>query len=194
MNVVLFGASGMIGSRVLAELLQRGHAVTAVVHNPEKIAASGARVVKGDVMQSQSVAEVAKGADAAVSAYGPPYEDPRLLIAAARSLLAGLGQAGVKRVIMVGGAGSLEIAPGSAVGGCSRLSGGMEGHRGCTPRDVLPDTEGVGFRLELPSVLRPSSSPASAPAEFRLGGTKLADRRQGVEPYLCRRLCHSARG
>ena len=56
MNVVLFGASGMIGSRILQELLQRGHAVTAVVRNPEKITAPAMQVVKGDVTDESSVA------------------------------------------------------------------------------------------------------------------------------------------
>jgi len=46
MKVVLFGASGMIGSRILEELLSRGHQVTAVVRNPEKVTAKGATVVK----------------------------------------------------------------------------------------------------------------------------------------------------
>jgi len=49
MRVVLFGATGMIGSRILQELLSRGHQVTAVVRNPEKVAAGSATVVKGDV-------------------------------------------------------------------------------------------------------------------------------------------------
>lgn len=112
MNVVLFGASGMIGSRILQELAQRGHAVTAVVRNPEKISAPAMKVVKGDVTNESSVASVARGADAVVSAFSPPADDPGALLPALRALLAGLTSADVKRVIVVGGAGSLEVAPG----------------------------------------------------------------------------------
>jgi putative NADH-flavin reductase len=115
MKVVLFGASGMVGSRVLNELLQRGHAVTAVVRNPEKVTAPGAKVVKGDVTNESSVAELTKGADAVVSAYAPPADRPETLTPATSALLAGLTAAGVKRVIIVGGAGSLEVAPGLQV-------------------------------------------------------------------------------
>ena len=107
MKVVLFGASGMIGSRVLTELLQRGHAVTAVVRNPDKIAAPGVQVLKGDVTNAASVAAAARGADAVVSAYAPPPDDPQSVVSATRALLDGLKQAGVQRVIVVGGAGSL---------------------------------------------------------------------------------------
>ncbi len=69
MKVVLYGASGMIGSRVLKELVSRGHQVTAVVRNPDKVAAApGVTVVKGDVTDAASVAATAKGADAVISA------------------------------------------------------------------------------------------------------------------------------
>ena len=104
MNVVLYGASGMIGSRVLKELLHRGHTVTAVVRNPEKVSAVGAQVVMGDVTDSATVAATAKGADAAISAYSPPHTDVSLLGLAVISLLAGLSKAGVNRLIVVGGA------------------------------------------------------------------------------------------
>jgi putative NADH-flavin reductase len=112
MNVVLFGASGMIGSRILKELLHRGHTVTAVVRNPEKVTAVGAYVVIGDVLDPAGVAAAAKGADAAISAYAPPHDDVSRLTEAVRSLLLGLHSAGVSRLIVVGGAGSLEVAPG----------------------------------------------------------------------------------
>ncbi len=112
MNVVLYGASGMIGSRILKELLHRGHTVTAVVRNPEKVTALGAYVVMGDILDPATAAATAKGRDAAISAYAPPRDDSSALWAAMHSLLAGLATAGVRRLIVVGGAGSLEVAPG----------------------------------------------------------------------------------
>jgi hypothetical protein len=112
MNVVLFGATGMVGSRVLSELVSRGHNVTAVVRDPSRVPQNpSVKAVKGDVLDSASVAEVVKGADAVISAYSPPPETPGKIVDATRSLMAGLKQAGVKRLIEVGGAGSLFVAP-----------------------------------------------------------------------------------
>jgi putative NADH-flavin reductase len=118
MKIVLFGATGHIGQRIAAEALRRGHTVTGVVRDPEKVASPDPRVplVQGDATDPESVARVAKGADAIVSAISP-RPNPRgrtapSLTAAARALLAGARKAGVKRLVVVGGAGSLEIAPG----------------------------------------------------------------------------------
>jgi putative NADH-flavin reductase len=118
MNIVLFGATGNIGQRITAEALRRGHTVTGVVRDPEKVQPPDPRVslVKGDATDAASVAKVAKRADAVVSAISP-RPNPRGLPApslstAARALLDGTRQAGVKRLMVVGGAGSLEVAPG----------------------------------------------------------------------------------
>jgi uncharacterized protein len=113
MNVVLFGASGMIGSRILKELIARGHKVTVVARDPAKVPNSAnVKVVRGDALNAESVASAAKGADAVISAYGPGTGAPQLMEDSARALIAGLRKAGVKRVLMVGGAGSLLVAPG----------------------------------------------------------------------------------
>jgi putative NADH-flavin reductase len=112
MNVTLYGASGMIGSRILTELLSRGHNVTAVVRNPSKLDGTKATVKTGDVLSAASVAETAAGADAVISAFAPPFTDTDQIIDSIKSLTAGLKQAGVKRLLVVGGAGSLEVAPG----------------------------------------------------------------------------------
>jgi len=112
MKVVLYGASGMIGSRILQELLSRGHTVTAVVRDPSKLLPSQAVVRKGDVLDPASVAETATGADAVISAYAPPPDDPAKLLDATRSLIAGIQKAGVKRFLMAGGAGSLRLPSG----------------------------------------------------------------------------------
>src|SRR5208282_4915411 len=111
MKLVLFGASGMIGSRILSEALRRGHEVTAVVRDPAQLAAKHKKltVVKGDVLDADTVALVAKGQDAVLSAVGPAAD---VITGAPRSLIDGLTRAGVKRLVVVGGAGSLEVAPG----------------------------------------------------------------------------------
>src|SRR5581483_799712 len=123
MKVVLYGATGMIGSRILKELLSRGHAVTAVVRDPSKLQPqANLTIEKGDMLDPDSIAKVAWGAEVIVSSYGPPSgaqgPDPgqaNQLSAAARALLAGARRAGAPRIIMVGGAGSLEISPGMQI-------------------------------------------------------------------------------
>src|SRR5437764_858661 len=100
MKILVVGATGMIGTRITAELEQRGHEVIRATRS------SGA-----DITDPASVASVASGADAAVcavSARGVDYT----LADVARSLTEGLRRAGVGRVVIVGGAGSLEVAPG----------------------------------------------------------------------------------
>jgi len=111
MNVVLFGATGMIGSRVLMELVSRGHKVTAVARDLSRVPVEpGVKAVLGDVLDSAAVAEIVKGSDAVISAYSPG-QNPAAIVDATRSLIAGLKQAGVRRFIEVGGAGSLFVAP-----------------------------------------------------------------------------------
>ncbi|WP_431046503.1 NAD(P)-dependent oxidoreductase [Streptomyces sp. P1-3] len=120
-KIALFGATGTIGRRVLDEALSRGHEVTAVVRDPAKLTADHPKltVTTGDVLDPASVAAVAKGQDVVVSAVGggdgPGHQ--QLIPAAARSLVAGLRTLGdgAPRLIAVGGAGSLETAPGVRV-------------------------------------------------------------------------------
>ncbi|MBD5656795.1 MAG: NAD(P)H-binding protein [Candidatus Eremiobacteraeota bacterium] len=113
MKIVLFGASGMIGSRILTEALSRGHVVTAVVRSPDKIdARPNLCVVKGDATDAASIAATAAGAELAISAYSPQAGPQDDLSKNATALLAGLAEAHVPRVIVVGGAGSLETEPG----------------------------------------------------------------------------------
>ena len=118
MQIVVFGATGNIGQRIVREALQRGHSVTGVVRDPSAAQSPDPRVrlVKGDATNPDSVAQVARGADAVVSTISPRPNARGLpapsLVDAARALIAGLPKAGVKRVLFVGGAGSLEVAPG----------------------------------------------------------------------------------
>jgi len=121
MKIVLFGATGNVGQRIVKEALSRGHDIVGVVRDPAAVKSPDARVSlrKGDATQPSSIAEVARGADAVVSAISP-RPNPRGLAAPslvdnARALIAGLPKASVKRVLVVGGAGSLQVAPGQAL-------------------------------------------------------------------------------
>jgi putative NADH-flavin reductase len=118
MKIVLFGATGNVGRRIAAEALRRGHQVVGVVRDPSAVQPPDPRVslVRGDATMAESIVAVTKGADAVVSAISPRPNARGLaapsLTANARALIAGLRRAGVKRVLFVGGAGSLEVAPG----------------------------------------------------------------------------------
>ena len=112
MRVVLYGASGMVGSRILRELVNRGHPVTAVVRNPSRLNEPKVTVLQGDILDEKSVIATAQGAEVAISAYGPGPASPAILVRATTTLVSGLRQAGVRRFLVVGGAGSLEVAPG----------------------------------------------------------------------------------
>ncbi|MEJ0042329.1 MAG: NAD(P)H-binding protein [Rhizomicrobium sp.] len=104
MKVALIGATGNIGSKIAAELLSRGHSVTAIARNTDK-APAGTQAVSADAADPAALAAVLKGHDAVVSS--APFA-PGL----SPAIIEGVKRSGVKRYIMVGGAGSLEVAPG----------------------------------------------------------------------------------
>jgi putative NADH-flavin reductase len=116
MKIALIGATGFVGSAVQAELLSRGHHVTALVRNSAKVTpASGLAVVQADAQNASSVAQAVEGLDAVVSAYNPGWSVPDLhdqFLLGARAIVAGVKSSGVKRLVVVGGAGSLFVAPG----------------------------------------------------------------------------------
>ena len=118
MKIVLFGASGTIGSRIAREALARGHDVTAVVRDSAGVRAGGEHLgaERGDVTNVADVARVARGAEAIVSAVAPTGGQAlSMLTDAARALIAGARKAGLKRLVVVGGAGSLEVPEGGRV-------------------------------------------------------------------------------
>lgn len=115
MKIAVFGAGGRIGSRIVTEALNRGHDVTAVVRKPETYTTihEHLKVAKGDIFETQSVEGAVFDHDAVVNSYSPTGgAAPSTLFELVFPLAAGLKQAGVKRLIVVGGAGSLEVAPG----------------------------------------------------------------------------------
>ena len=106
MKIAVIGASGNAGSRITAELARRGHSVTAIARHPEKIAAqANVTPTKGDVMDQAGLARLLAGHDAAISSVHFLASDPAKLIGAAK-------ESKVGRYLVVGGAGSLEVAPG----------------------------------------------------------------------------------
>lgn len=116
MKVTLIGATGMAGSGILEELLQRGHEVRALVRDLGKLKPrDNLELFLGDAYDSNSVAEAAQGSDVVISAFGPGWMLPDLyekFIRGSRAIEKGVEASGVKRLFVIGGAGSLYAAPG----------------------------------------------------------------------------------
>ena len=106
MDIALLGVSGRVGSRLLAELLHRGHRVTGIARDTGKLAGQPGLVLKNaDAGQPAQLAPLLAGHDAVVSALKFASTD-------AATVLAAVKQAGVTRLLVVGGAATLEVAPG----------------------------------------------------------------------------------
>ncbi|WP_028922762.1 NAD(P)-dependent oxidoreductase [Pseudonocardia acaciae] len=127
MRIGVIGASGNIGQRVVAEALRRGHQVTGFTR-PASTPPDGPAGVTWralDVLDPASVTPAIAGLDVLVSAYQPgnaandlddtvarSIADPSVYVTAARSLLTAMESYPVLRLIVIGGAGSLELRPG----------------------------------------------------------------------------------
>ena len=114
MKVALYGATGQSGSRILKELVSRGHKVIAIARNPAKVAERGPDVVvkQDDLSDPKSIAAAIDGAEAVVSAYGPPKDNPDAIVGVTERQIEAMTQRPGTRLIVVGGAGGLNVAPG----------------------------------------------------------------------------------
>ena len=116
-NVILIGASGFVGSAILNEALNRGHWVTAVVPDPAKISTihPNLTVVQADATDPDTLAKLAEGKDAIISAYNPGWGNPRQYEETLENypkIVEGSKRSGVRRLLIVGGAGTLFVKPG----------------------------------------------------------------------------------
>ncbi len=119
-KVTIIGASGFIGSAILQEALSRGYQVQAIARNPERINASSSslKVVAADVMDTPQLAKMLHDTSDLISAYNPGWGNPNMYedtLKGYLSIIHAAKQAGVKRVLVVGGAGTLLVAPGTEV-------------------------------------------------------------------------------
>jgi len=116
MKIALIGATGFVGSAILKEALDRGHEVTAIVRHPDKLPPHAKlHLKKGDVYNEDEVAQLVTGHEAVISAFNPGWSNPDIYnqqVKGARSIINGVKKAGMKRLLFVGGAGSLEVKPG----------------------------------------------------------------------------------
>ena len=166
MKIAVIGASGNAGSRITAELAGRGHAVTAIARHPDKIAAvANVTAVKGDVLDQAGLARLLAGHDAAISSVHFSASDPVKLIGAAR-------ESKVGRYLVVGGAGSLEVAPGVRLVTTAGfpLAYKAEAEQGGAFLDVLRQEKELNWTFLSPSAL---FTAGERTGKFRLGTDQL---------------------
>lgn len=167
MNILLIGASGMVGSRVLDEATHRGHQVTAAARNPDKVKTSSTvNAISLDITDIDAVARLAKNADVVISAVSPRNSGDAVADAESftRSLIAAQKQSG-KRIMMVGGGSSLHMPDGTNV-------------LDLTPENILPEATGMrrAYAMMITEdidfvVLAPGGmiAPGERTGKFRLG-------------------------
>ena len=166
MKIALIGATGFIGSRLLAELTSRGRQVTAIVRNPEKVPqGAGVTAQKGDVYDKDGLAALLAGHHAVISAVHYTASDPTTLLSAVK-------QSGVKRYLVVGGAGSLEVAPGVKLFDTREFPAIYldEARKGGAYLDLLKGESGLDWTFLSPSAL---IEPGERTGKFRLGKDQL---------------------
>jgi putative NADH-flavin reductase len=113
MRVVVYGATGNSGREIVKELLSRGHEVVAVARDVAKVPAQPKLTATTDDLSNvDKIAKTIAGTDVVVSAYAPPPDNTDALIDVTKRQIDAVKKAGHARLIVVGGAGLLEVAPG----------------------------------------------------------------------------------
>jgi putative NADH-flavin reductase len=166
MKIAVVGASGNAGSRIVAELARRGHNVTAIARHPERIATlPGVTAKRGDVLDQGSLAQLLAGHDAAISSVHFLASDPVKLIGAARDSKVG-------RYLVVGGAGSLEVAPGVRLVTTPGFPAAYkaEAEKGAAFLDLLRQEKELNWTFLSPSAL---FAAGERTGKFRLGSDRL---------------------
>lgn len=113
MKIALIGATGFVGSAILNELTSRNHEITAIARTPKETA--NVNWVSADIFNSNELAAILKGNDLVISAYNSGWSNPNIyddFIAGSKAVQEAVKKSGVNRFIVIGGGGSLFVAPG----------------------------------------------------------------------------------
>lgn len=176
MKLAIIGATGFVGRVVVDEALARGHEVTAIARSQKDLPdVDRLHIALGDVTNVDWLAQTLKGVDAVISAFNPGWTDPELyanFVKGSDAILAAVEKSGVKRFLVVGGAGSLEVAPGVELIDTPQF-----------PAEIRPGAQGArelrnklraGSKLDW-TVLCPAAmlEPGKRTGQFRLGTTSL---------------------
>jgi putative NADH-flavin reductase len=165
-KIAVIGATGNVGSRIVKEALARGHQVTGIARNPEKLPAQPNLIMKkGDAGHPQELSKLLAGQDVIISSIRFTASDPNALIAAAK-------QSGVKRYLVVGGAGSLEVAPGKLLVDTPEFPAMAKGeaNAGLTFLNILRAEKDLDWSFLSPSAM---FTQGERTGKFRLGGDQL---------------------
>jgi putative NADH-flavin reductase len=114
MKIALIGATGFVGSNILKELANRNHEITAIARNPKNEASQNIKWVKIDATNTEEMAKTLAGNDLVISAFNGGWSNPNLyhdFLEGSKSIQEAVKKSGVKRFIVIGGAGSLYVAP-----------------------------------------------------------------------------------
>lgn len=176
MKIALIGATGYVGAPLLQEALQRGHQVTALVRHPEKLTAHPRlSAVQANVQDTAKLAEQLRGHNVVISAFNPGWgvaDIREQFISGSRSIIAASKQAGTQRLLVVGGAGSLYVAPGlqliDTADFPAEYKEGAEGARQVL--DLLRDEQALEWTFLSPAALL---VPGPRTGKFRLGNDEL---------------------
>lgn len=112
MNILLFGATGHLGSRILEQALEGGHSITAFVRDPTKLGnAPHLKIIQGDARDAETVAKAMPDHEAVISALGPSgmQNPPDVISVGTRNIVDGMTSAGLTRLISVAAAGILPM-------------------------------------------------------------------------------------
>ena len=179
MSIVVFGASGNIGSNIRKEALARGLRVTAVTNSSPLDAEPNLTTLTADLADTEAVARIVSGHDAVISAYSPGLrkysaeEAAEIIRRAHESLFEGVKRGGVRRLILVGGVGSLEASPGVDVVDSDFYPAGHKAHT-LRNREILRSLKRGEYDLDWTYVSPPLDIKAGErTGKFRLGEDQL---------------------
>ena len=178
MKIAIVGATGFIGSKLRDEAVSRGHVVTAVTRSPDKLPKNDHIIpAPADVNDVPALTGHFRGQDAVIHSYAPgrglgAEESKEKQRAGTLSIIAATKAAGIKRLLAVGGAGSLEVAPGVAHFDTPEFPPAYQGGARATAqiKDLLRAEKDLDWTFLCPSTM---IAPGERTGRFRLGGDQL---------------------
>lgn len=172
MKLALIGATGNVGAKILNEALSRGHQVTGIVRNTSKLEQrAGVTPCQADLADEKKLADAVRGHDAVIVSVRYQDNDVRHALNAARA-------AGVKRVIFVGGAASLEVAPGLMLVDTPNFPEAIKVEAAPAARALqqIREVQDLDWTFLSPSIML---VPGERTGKFRLGGDQLLKDEKG---------------
>ncbi len=166
MKIALIGATGNVGTRILAEALSRGHQVTGIARSAEKLKGrNGVTPKQVDLADESKLAEAVRGHDAIVVSVRYQHNDVRHALAAAKA-------AGVRRILFVGGAASLEASPGVRLLDTPGFPEAIkvEAAPAAAALDRIREEKALDWTFVSPSIVL---GPGERTGKFRIGGDQV---------------------